>query len=72
MKFLRLESHVVDLLGVNYVNWHKEFNGKNIYIINLFKVDGSSLAISFDSEEKCLACFEKVATELESLSSVPA
>lgn len=68
MKFLRLESHVVDLSGVNYVNWHKQYDGKNLCIINLYKIDGSSLAISFDSEEKCLVCFEKIASALETMS----
>ena len=72
MKFLRLESHVVDLSGVNYANWLKDFNGKNIFAINLYKVDGSCLAISFESEEKCLDCFEKVATGLEAMTAVPA
>ena len=72
MKFLRLESHVVDLTGVNYVNWHKEFTGKNVFIINLYNISGSALAITFESEEKCLACFEKVATALESLPIVAA
>lgn len=72
MKFLRLESHVVDLTGVNYVNWHKEFSGKNVFIINLFNINGSTLAITFDSEDKCLECFEKVATALEALPSLSA
>lgn len=69
MKFLRLESHIVDLTGVNYVNWHKEFTGKDVYIINLYNVSGSALAITFDCCDKCEACFDKIAASLESLSS---
>lgn len=69
MKFIRLQNHIVDITGVNYVNWQQTTYDKSKFVINLFNVSGNTLAVSFDDQQSCEDAFQKIADVLESMVS---